>query len=271
MFRYFKSRGFFITMAATLGVFVLVYLLFFFVFLPFYTNHGKETSVPRVSKMPLERAISTLEAAGLGYEVVDSLFLTGQDPLSVISQDPVGGSKVKPGRRVYLTVNKTVAPVVKFPDINSVSQYEAKLKLEGAGLALGRVTFQVHEYADLVLSAKFKDKKLKEGDEVRKGSRIDLTVGKGRGTHRVPMPSLVGESYETAMATLFRLGLSPAKPVFDPASTKPVGTVIQQYPKYAEGDSIQVGREVDLWFSGPEPEDVIEGGDGTVTGTGAEE
>lgn len=267
MLKYFKSKEFFITLAAVIGFAVVVYVVFFYVFLPFYTNHGEEAKVPDVSKLKLEEAISKIEEAGLRYEVADSLYLSTIDPLSIISQDPVGGSNVKPGRRVYLTVNKVVAPVVKFPDINGVSQYQAKLRLEGMGLALGRVEFKPHEFADLVLSASFKSKPLKEGDEIRKGSKVDLVVGRGKGNEKVEIPDLVGQAHNTAVATLLRLGLSPGVPNFDPASTKPQGTVVRQYPNYAPGDSIHMGQEIELWISGPEEGDVIEGGGGIIEGT----
>ncbi len=266
MLKYFKSREFFITVAAVLGFAVLVYVLFFFVFLPFYTNHGEETAVPDVSKLQLEEAISKLEEAGLQYEVADSLFLSTLPSLSIISQDPLGGSKVKPGRRVYLTVNKVVAPVVKFPDINGVSQYAAKLRLEGAGLVLGEIKFEAHEFTDLVLKATYKNKIVKEGEEIRKGSKIDLVVAKGKGDQKVQIPDLVGNSYETANATLLRLGLSMGTMTYEPNSSKPVLSIVQQYPNYSEGDSIHVGQEIDLWISGPEPGDVMEGGDGSFTG-----
>lgn len=266
MLKYFKSREFFITIAAIVGVSVVAYLVFFFLFLPFYTNHGEEREVPNVAKLQLDEAIAKLEEAGLRYEVADSLFLSTLDPLSIISQDPIGGSKVKPGRRVYLTVNKVVAPVVKFPDISGVSQYQAKLRLEGAGLALGHVTFEPHEFADLVLGATYKDKKLNEGDEIRKGSKVDLRVGKGKGNQKLQIPDLVGQPYVVAMSTVLRLGLNTGNVRYDPSSTKPELTVIQQYPKYVEGDSISLGQEMDIWVSGSEPGDVIEAGDGEVTG-----
>lgn len=268
MLKYFKSREFFITLAILVGVAVLAYVLLFFVFLPYYTNHGEETEVPDVSKLKLDQAIAKFEEAGLRYEVADSLYLLQMEPLAVISQDPIGGSKVKPGRRIYLTVNKVVAPTVKFPNVLSGTQYEAKLRLEGAGLVLGKVEFRPYEFADLVLEASHKGKKIKEGDEISKGSKIDLVVGRGRGDAKVEIPDLVGQTSDAAIATLLRLGLSFGKMTFDPASTKPQGTVARQYPNYAPGDSIHVGQEVDIWIAGPEPEDGVEGGDGTITSGG---
>jgi eukaryotic-like serine/threonine-protein kinase len=270
MLKYFKSREFFITVAAVLGFAILSYVVFFFLFLPFYTNHGEEVGVPEVAKLKLEEAISQLEEAGLRYEVADSLYLNHLPPLSIISQDPIGGSKVKPGRRVYLTVNKVVAPVVKFPDISG-TQYQAKLRLEGAGLVLNKVTFQPHEFADLVLGATFNGKVIKEGDEVRKGSKIDIVVGKGKGNERVEVPDLIGQTQLAAISTILRLGLSPSKTTYDPTSTKPPGTVIQQYPNFAPGDSIHVGQEIDIWISGPQPDEAIDGFDGVIDGANSNE
>lgn len=270
MFRYFKSREFLITIGAIAGVAVLFYLVFFFLFLPFYTNHGEETEVPEVAKLQLEDAIAALEEAGLEYEVADSLYLVNIDPLAVISQDPLGKSKVKPGRKVYLTVNKVVAPMVKFPDITGVSQYQAKLKIEGAGLQMGQLTYVPHEYRNLVLGAAFKGKKLQEGEELRKGSKIDLVVGEGKGNQKVEIPSLVGKPYEVAIGTLQRMGLNMGLIRFDEASSKPAGTIIQQHPDYAEGDSVHLGVEIDLWVAGKEFAESQENLDDTIVGKGNE-
>jgi eukaryotic-like serine/threonine-protein kinase len=265
MFRYFKSREFLITLGAIAGVGIAAYIVLFYLFLPYYTNHGEEAEVPDVGKMKLDDAIAALEEAGLEYEVADSLYLVTLDPLTIISQDPLGKSKVKPGRRVYLTVNKVVAPMVKFPDITGVSQYQAKLRIEGAGLLSGQLTYVPHEYRNLVLGASFKGKKLSEGDELRKGSKIDLIVGEGQGSQKVEVPELIGKPYETAVSTLQRLGLNMGHISFDEASTKPVGTIVQQHPNFAEGDSIHLGAVMDLWVAGKEPSEQIEGAGDTIT------
>ncbi len=266
MFRYFKSKEFLITLGVILGVSIAAYVVFFYLFLPYYTNHGEESEVPDVSKMQLEEAITAIEDAGLEYRIADSIYLVTAKPLEVVSQDPVAHFKVKPGRPVYLTVNKVVAPMVAFPDISGVSQYQAKLRIEGAGLVTGDLKYVPHEYRNLVLGASFKGKKLKEGEELRKGSRIDLVVGEGKGNVKVEIPSLVGKPYEIAVSTLQRLGLNMGNIRFDEASTKPVGSVIQQHPSFAEGDSLHLGAEIDLWVAGMEPSEPVEGAGDTIVG-----
>jgi beta-lactam-binding protein with PASTA domain len=267
MLKYFKSKEFFVTLGVIVGGFLALYLLTFFVFLPWYTNHGEEVKVPKITEMVLEKAAEKLDEEGLEYHVVDSLYRVDLPPLTIISQDPVAGSMVKPGRTIYVTVNKVLAPMVKFPDITGVSQYQAKLRLEGAGLTLGKMTYVPHEFSNLVLRATHDGKDMKEGTELRKGSKIDLVIGEGKGNQRIAVPDLTGETFESAMAIIHRLGLNIGSINFDPGSPRPQGTVVQQHPTYAEGDSVRVGAEFDLWVAGQQPSEQIESGGGdTITG-----
>lgn len=259
MWKYLKSREFRLTALALVGGVALIYLIFFFVFLPLYTNHGEEVVVPDVTRMTLTNATEKLEEGDLRYEVVDSLFDSELEPLAVISQDPVPNSRVKPGRRIYLTVNKTVPPTVKFPNIVGVSQYQAKLRLEGSSLTVGKMEYVPHQYANLVISVSYKGQKIKEGDLLPKFAKIDMTIGKGTGSIRVETPNLVGMSYEAAIGMLNRLGLPMAPPRFQPESQEEDGMVIQQSPRYAPGDSISMGTEFVLFIAGPEPPEALEG------------
>lgn len=258
MLKYFKSREFLFTVLAVIGLGVLSYVLFFFVFLPFYTQHGEEAQVPKVAGLKLDEAITILEEQGLRYEVADSIYLSTFPPLAIISQDPLAESMVKPGRKVYLTVNKVVAPMVKLPDIIGVSQYQAKLRLEGANLIMGNLKYVPHQYRNLVLGAASKGQRINVGDTIRKGSIIDLVVGEGQGSQKVEIPDLVGETYESAIATLHRLGLNVGNRRFEELSPKAPGTILQQYPKY-NGDSIHLGSAMDMWIAGPQPEENLEG------------
>ena len=49
MWSYLKSREFKLTALAILGGGMLLFVLFFFVFLPLYTNHGEAVLVPDLS------------------------------------------------------------------------------------------------------------------------------------------------------------------------------------------------------------------------------
>ncbi|HHG84099.1 MAG TPA: PASTA domain-containing protein, partial [Bacteroidetes bacterium] len=202
MWRYFKSKEFWLTILGIGLLGAIVYFVFFFVFMPGYTNHGESVIVPEVTELSQEEAEEKLSAMGLRPEVVDSLYKSGMPAHAVISQDPLGVSRVKPGRRVYLTVNKVIPPMVQVPDIFGVSQYQAKLRLEGANLAISKMEYVPHEYKNLVLGAFFRGKRIQKGDTLPKYSKIILRVGRGKGTQRTGVPELVGEHYETAIGML---------------------------------------------------------------------
>lgn len=259
MWRYLKSREFKWTIIGIVGGGALLFVLFFFVFLPFYTNHGEAVLVPDLSKMTLDKAAETLEEKGLRYEVVDSLYNSELEPLAIISQDPVKRSKVKPGRRIYLTVNKTVAPRIRVPKVVGVSPYQAKLRLEGANLNVGHQEYVPHQYANLVIAISYKGRKVNEGDELPKFAKVDLVIGKGTGSEKVLIPDLIGVPIDQAIATLNRLGLSFAPPRWTPGIGGEPGMVYQQNPRYMEGDSVNAGSEFVLFVSGEEPPEALEG------------
>ena len=258
MLRYFKSKEFWFTLGGLVLFAVLVFVGLFYLFLPGYTKHGQSVVVPEVDGGSLEEAIEILEGAGLGVEIADSIFIAELEPNMVISQDPSGNSEVKPGRRIYLTVNKKVPPKVKVPDIFNVSTYQAKLLLDGAGLKIRKINYIPDEFKNLVRYAEFKGDKIEEGDTLPKFSEIHLFVGKGLGAQRIPNPDLVGMHYEEAVSTLHRVGLNIGPVKFDPKATESKGTIIRQSPKYYPEDSIVVGSAMTLFIAGPEPEEPLE-------------
>lgn len=259
MLRYLKSREFWLyIVGGSFLLAVLVYVLTFYVFLPSYTQHGDSVIVPEVTESSLEEAIAALEAEGLRYEVADSIFISNFPPSAIISQDPSGMSKVKPGRRIYLTVNKRVPPMVRIPEILNVSTYQAKLLLEGAGLKIKRINYIPDEYKNLVRYGEYMGKRIKPGDTLPKFSEVVLFAGRGLGSQRVPTPDLVGMHYEEAISALHREGLNIGPVRFDPEAPEAPGTVVRQNPRYFPGDSTTIGTNVALFIAGPEPDEPLE-------------
>ena len=79
-------------------------------------------------------AEKSLNAQQLKAIIVDSSYVKGMPAGMVLEQTPVGGSRVKEGRAVYLTVTTSDVPLVKLPDLidnSSLRQAAAKLKSIG--------------------------------------------------------------------------------------------------------------------------------------------
>lgn len=258
MLRYFKSREFWLIILGFIAFGGLVYAVFFYLFLPSYTNYNESVVVPIVSEGNLEEAIVKLEAKGLRYEVADSIYVSNLEPAAVISQDPPANSDVKPGRKIYLTVNKKVPPMVKIPGVFNVSTYQAKLLLDGAGLRIKKIEYIPDEFKNLVRYGEHKGKRVKAGDTLPKFSELVLFVGRGLGSQRIEIPDLVGLHYLEAISLLHKVGLNIGPVRFDPSATEAKGTVIRQDPRYYPEDSIILGRTITMFIAGPEPEEGIE-------------
>ncbi len=258
MLRYFKSREFWLIILGFIAFGGLVYLIFFNLFLPSYTNYNESVVVPTVSEGNLEEAIEKLEAEGLRYEVADSIYVSNLSPAAVISQDPPANSDVKPGRKIYLTVNKRVPPMVRIPKVFNVSTYQAKLLLDGAGLRIKKIEYIPYEFKNLVRYGEYKGKRVKEGDTLPKFSELVLYVGRGLGSQKVEIPDLVGLHYLEAISQLHKTGLNIGPVRFDPSATEEKGTVIRQEPKYYPEDSMILGKTITMFIAGPEPEEGIE-------------
>lgn len=147
-----------------------------------YTRHGEAVVVPDVKGMNLRLAENELDKQSLKSIVIDSSYAKGMPPGSILEQNPSGGSKVKEGRTIYLTINADSAPKVAVPDImdnSSLRQAEAKLRALGFKLT-------EHEYIngekDWVYNIKYRGRYLKAGEKIPHEAVLTLCVGDGNET-----------------------------------------------------------------------------------------
>lgn len=147
-----------------------------------YTRHGEAVVVPDVKGMNLRLAENELDKQSLKSIVIDSSYVKGMPPGSILEQNPSGGSKVKEGRTIYLTINADSAPKVAVPDImdnSSLRQAEAKLRALGFKLT-------EHEYIngekDWVYNIKYRGRYLKAGEKIPHEAVLTLCVGDGNET-----------------------------------------------------------------------------------------
>ena len=93
--------------------FLLITLGFFYIYLPVTTNHGESLTVPDLEGMPMDKLDEFLVKRRLRYEVSDSSYSSRYEPLTVLSQFPGAGAKVKenqhpPWLYQYKHVSKTL-------------------------------------------------------------------------------------------------------------------------------------------------------------------
>ncbi len=260
MWKYLKSREFWLTVAGLFALGIVCFFLTFYLILPWYTKHGETVTVPDIVRLSLEDGKIRLEENDLKFEVRDSAFHPDIPPFTIVSQDPPPLSKVKPGRRIFVKVNRKVAPMTTFPkeNVKNVSNYQAKMTLERFKLTVDSIEYVPHDFRNVVVEVKFKGKYLKGGEMLPEGSRLTLVVGKGLGRQRIPIPELVGMSYTTAISVLHEIGLNIGNLRFNPEATDAKGTIYRQNPAYSLVDSLFLGEPVDLFIAGQEPDEALE-------------
>jgi beta-lactam-binding protein with PASTA domain len=183
------------TILKTLGLAVLAFIAYLFIsmlFTSWYTRHGQSIKVPKVEGMPAANAETLLDDNDLEMVIVDSVYKEDVKPMTVVEQDPQPDMSVKPGRKIYVTVNTGIKPKVKMPKLVNGGANLAKVLLQNAGLKLGRVDSVSSSIGSgLVLVQKYKGREVAPNTPLEKGSVIDIVVSKKmshRDTTAIPPP-----------------------------------------------------------------------------------
>jgi beta-lactam-binding protein with PASTA domain len=193
----------------------------------------------------------------LDYEISDSVFVSGAEPLSIIANYPKSGANVKTGRKIYLTVVAISAPLVKLPNIIGRSTSSAQNQLLSSGLIYDGEEKIAALEENTVLAVKINGREIQQGDEIPKGSKITFVVGDGYGNQRIDVPNLLGMAQDEADILVTGLGLTIGNITFE-ASDKPAGTVIRQQPSSGIDEKIKIGSPVNIWVSGDATDNTIE-------------
>ena len=161
---------------------VLVVVLFFFgalAFIDFYTLHGEEVEVPKITGVSEQIAYSKLKALGLKAEVRDTGYVHKAAPVEVLEHSIKPGTKIKPGRTIYLTIKSNGSKRIELPDLaDNCSRREAEDKLKTLGFKLGATEFIIGD-PDWVYEVKVNGKTVKAGTRISVDLPITLVVGKG--------------------------------------------------------------------------------------------
>ena len=157
---------------------VLGYLMMHW--LTFTTDHGNEIAVPDLRKLSEQQVEERLDELNLDYVLLDSVDYKKDFPKhSVVEQDPVAGSKVKEGRKIYIKINSSGFTTVRIPNLIEKTYRQAVPTLKALGLEEGKITYKPYLGRDMVLEMHYNGKKLNPGDKVFKSSKIDLVLGDG--------------------------------------------------------------------------------------------
>ena len=194
------NKYFWVGIGVLLVVTAVMYLVVNEVVMPSYTRHDVSVTVPRVVDRPFEEASQLLQRRDLQVERQRTRQYNPNVPRGeVLDQQPPANALVKPGRRIYLTVNAGQTPMVKMPDLEGTSVREAKNQLMALGLKAGNVR------ADTI-PAPYPNTITKQrpapGDSLREGSSVQLWYSQGLGNEYTTVPDVTGMRVPQAQRAL---------------------------------------------------------------------
>lgn len=159
--------------------------------------------VPDVVGTPLGKARALLDKRGLVLGEITKAGLHDKDtgePL-VRAQSPSASTRIEAGGTVKLVVAEAG---VRVPDVRTMPLERARLLLESAGLALGRVRDVTSKHP----TGSVREQATAAGTLVAKGDAVNLTVAAEPPVKSITMPDFFGTPWRVADETLRTMGLS---------------------------------------------------------------
>jgi len=237
-------------LAAVILVGLLIVLL---IWMNIYTRHGQTRTVPDFHGLTIEQTIKLAKKSRLKYQILDSVYTSVVGPGCIAGQTPVAGFKVKKWRKINLTVNAVNPEMIVLPDLVGLPKRQAIALIESSGLEVGQRYYFPDLSVDFVLKQLYKGKEVKAGESIRKGSVIDLVLGKGLSNERTPVPNLVGMKLDNAKNEILSASLNLGTFIYDSTIVSGDDTtnafVFKQNPEFNEEAKLQLGSAVYLWLT----------------------
>lgn len=255
LLRFIFTRVFWIQLGLAL-VLGLIGFLSLNVGLRAYTRHSERISVPAVTGLDMQEAMTMLEASGLQPVIMDSLYSATGKAGSVVEQDPLSGVEVKGTRNVYLTVFRSTPPSEPLEVEEGMDAGVARIILDVKGFPFSERYEPNAELSGLVLRVEdARGRTRNPGDRLRKGESLVLVIGQSS-TAEVPLPDLVGMTRVAALKVLRQGGLmiGYADWTFsaETAEDSVTAVISAQQPGYFPGRMVPEGSAIDLTISAPE-------------------
>ena len=238
-----KKKGIFDYSITYVVLALLIVASVFFIYRLAVSNKATNTvKVPPVIGLDKDEAIRVLKEKKLNGLIVKTVNDDSVEAGKIVQQSPAPNAEAKVGTNVELTVsvgkNKTIVP-----NLSNVEFEKVEELLKKSNLSLGKVE---RKYDDKVDENKVISQSVNYGDEVEKGTKIDIVVSRGKEDKKVEVPDLIGKTEAEAIKALYDSGLAVGR-TEKKADSKKAGTVIWQ--SYGKGIKVDASTKIDIVVS----------------------
>ena len=181
------------------------------------TRHSARRKVPDFVGLRLNDAEYFAGRRNLEIVINDSLHVSTYPGGVVLDQLPKGGVVVKPGRKIYVTINSVRQRMVDVPYVAGRSLRQAKNMLETAGLTIDHLEYAEDMATNYVLAEFVGAEEVLEDSLVvraEKGSGVILRVGVAP-NDMTAVPQILGRTLYEAKSRLWESGLNIGEIEFD--------------------------------------------------------
>ena len=181
------------------------------------TRHRARRTVPDFVGLRLNDAEYFASRRDLQIVINDSLHVSAYPGGVVLDQLPKGGVVVKPGRKIYVTINSVRQPMVAVPYVAGRSLRQAKNMLETVGLTIDFLEYTEDLATNYVLAEYVGGVEVSEESDMRveKGSGVVLRVGVAENDTYTSVPQILGRTLFEAKSRLWESGLNIGEINFD--------------------------------------------------------
>lgn len=241
-----------------IGIFGLILLTVLFFGLKWSTRHDKMIVIPNFVGMTIEDARGVAMGKDLNIVVRDSIFDVDLPGGTIVDQLPgtsdVRDVTVKPGRKIYVTINAFNRRQVYVPYVAKQTLRQALNQLERSGLTIEKLVYEPD-----MTSTDYVERQTVGGREIGPSSKRQVPVGTGvtlyvtyhRSEQYTVAPRVVGMSLAKAKSSLWDHGLNVGKVIYDES----VGDIIDRRTARVYKQSVSIGTsqrrgaKVDIYLS----------------------
>src|SRR5215470_6775305 len=164
-----------------LAIVIFLTVIFFLKkWLDVYTRHDQQVEIPDVKGLEVKEIDAIFKQKKLCYVIADSIFVNGTTPGSILKTTPPIGTKVKPNRVIYLTINSYEDLLLTIPSVKDMSRRQAQSLLQSIGFKDVQTKTVCGTYKNLVTGIETKKgNKLTMGDHVSANTPLVILVSSG--------------------------------------------------------------------------------------------
>lgn len=216
------------------------------------TRHNARRVVPNFEGVLIDDAIRTAESRDLKIIINDSLHVPTYPGGTVLDQLPNGNVVVKPGRKVYVTINSYRQRMVTVPFVAGRSLRQAINMLEAVGLEVERIDYVEDIATNYVLAEFVGEEMVTEESNLKAelGSGVRLQVGVAPDAKPLAMPLLLGRNMAEAKSRLWESGLNVGELIFEEGILAVERNRAKAYAQsITASDIVPYGSRITLYFT----------------------